>query len=44
MGLGIRLGFGKTMTAQMDVGQALTDSDAQSKGSTRAHLKMNLAY
>ena len=44
IGLGVRLGVGKYVTAQMDVGQALADSDTQSNGSTRAHLKLNLAY
>lgn len=44
MGVGLRLGFGKTVSAQMDAGRALVDSDTQSKGSTRVHLKMNLAY
>ncbi len=44
IGLGVRLAMGKYMTAQMDVAQALLDSDVQSKGSTRTHLKLNLAY
>lgn len=44
VGLGVRLGLGKTITAQMDVGKALADSDTQSKGDTRVHLKINLAY
>lgn len=44
VGLGLRLSMGKTLSAQMDVGQALADSDTQSKGSTRTHLKINFAY
>lgn len=44
IGVGVRLGLGNYLSAQMDVGQALTDSDTHSKGSTRVHLKMNLAY
>jgi hemolysin activation/secretion protein len=44
VGLGLRFGLGKYLSAQMDVGQALADSDTQSKGSTRVHLKVNLAY
>ncbi|MEO7107053.1 MAG: ShlB/FhaC/HecB family hemolysin secretion/activation protein [Rhodoferax sp.] len=44
IGLGVRLGLGKTMMAQIDVAQALSDSGTQSKGDTRAHLKINLAY
>lgn len=44
IGLGVRLSMGKYLTAQMDMGQALADSDTQSKGSTRTHLKINFAY
>lgn len=44
IGLGLRLGMGRYLTAQVDVGHALADSDTQSKGSTRTHLKLNLAY
>ncbi len=44
IGLGVRLTMGRYASAQMDVGQALADNDTQSKGSTRAHIKLNLAY
>lgn len=44
VGLGLRLGMGKYMTIQVDVGHILADSDTQSKGSARAHIKLNLAY
>ncbi len=44
VGLGLRLAMGKSMTTQVDVGHTLADSDTQAKGSTRAHLKLNLAY
>ncbi len=43
-GVGLRLGVGKHMALQMDVGQVLADSDTQSKGDTRVHAKINLAY
>ncbi len=43
-GVGVRVGLGKQVSLQMDVGQALMDSDTQSKGDTRAHAKINLAY
>ena len=43
-GVGLRLGYGKQMSLQMDIGQALLDSDTQSKGDTRVHAKINLAY
>ncbi|MES2952349.1 MAG: ShlB/FhaC/HecB family hemolysin secretion/activation protein [Pseudomonadota bacterium] len=44
VGFGMRLGYGKSFSAQMDVGLALADSDTQSKGYKRVHIKMNLAY
>lgn len=43
-GIGVRLSYGRQLSVQMDVGQVLTDSDTQSKGDRRVHLKMNLAY
>ena len=43
-GIGMRLAFGKLLTAQMDVGQVLTDGSGQSTGDTRVHLKMSLSY
>lgn len=43
-GIGFRMAVGKTLTVQMDMGQVLVDSDLQSKGDRRVHLKINLAY
>lgn len=43
-GIGVRIGYGKQLSVQMDVGQVLTDSDTQARGDRRVHLKMNLAY
>lgn len=43
-GIGVRAAVGRQWSMQMDVAQVLADSDAHSKGDTRVHLKMNLAY
>ena len=43
-GFGVRAAVVRQLSMQMDVAQVLADSDAHSKGDTRVHLKMNLAY
>jgi len=43
-GFGVRASVGRQWSMQADVVQVLADSDTQSRGDTRVHIKMNLAY
>lgn len=44
VGVGLRLAIDKQLSLQMDVGQVIADSELQSEGDRRVHLKLNLAY